>query len=108
MCISHDTNKCRTYKTALVFITRPRMGPSLGFATDVFFVCLWSCVTYYGLFYCTIGFVLHHWICIAPLDFHVALLEFNCTIGVVLRHCFSIRFEFQVIRKGCEGSGDNS
>ena len=32
-------------------------------------------VTYYGLFYCTIGFV--------------------------LRQCFSILFEFQFIRKGC-------
>ena len=32
-------------------------------------------------------------------------------IGVVLHHWrlfFSIRFEFQVIRKGCEGSGDDS
>ena len=44
-----------------------------------------SSVTYYGLFYCTIGFVLRHW-----------------------RLFFSIRFEFQVIRKGCEGSGDDS
>ena len=54
------------------------MGPSLGFLTDAFFVC----VELYGLFY--------------------------CTIGVVLRHCFSILFEFQVIRKDCEGSGDDS
>ena len=38
--------------------------------------------------------LLHHWVCIAPL-------EINCTIGVVLRHCFLILFEFQVIRKGC-------
>ena len=42
------------------------------------FLLVLSCVTYYGLFY--------------------------CTIGVVLRHCFSILFEFQVIRNGCEGS----
>ena len=28
------------------------------------------------------------------------LLEINCTIGVVLCQCFSILFEFQVIRKG--------
>ena len=39
--------------------------------------------------------LLHHLICIAPL------LEINCTIGLVLRQCFSILFEFQVIRKGC-------
>ena len=45
--------------------------------------------------------LLHHWICIAPL-------EINRTIGVVLRHCFSILFEFKVNRKGCEGSGDDS
>ena len=41
--------------------------------------------TYYGLFYCTIRVVLLHW-----------------------RLFFSIQFEFQVIRKGCEGSGDDS
>ena len=70
------------------------MGPSLGFVIDGFFLVL-SCVTYYGLFYCTTGFV-------------CALLEINCTIGVVLRHCFSIPFEFQVIRKGCEGSDAES
>ena len=67
------------------FITRPRMGPSLGFVTDVLCVCVcvcvWSCVTYYGLFYCTIGFVLRH--CLS------------------LQHCFWILFEFQMIRKGC-------
>ena len=47
------------------------MGPSLGFVTDVFVL---SCVTYYVLFYCIIGFVLHHcrslihrWSCIAPV-----------------------------------------
>ena len=49
-----------------------------------------TCVTYYGLFYCTIGFV-----------FNAPLVEINCTIGVVLRQCFSILFEFHVIRKGC-------
>ena len=38
--------------------------------------------------------LLHHLICMAPL------LELNCTIGLVLRQCFSILFEFQVIRKG--------
>ena len=69
------------------------MGPSLGFVTDVFFsveLCyiLWSVL-------------LHHGICIAPL-------EVNCTVGVVLRHCFSILFEFQVIRNGCEGSDAES
>ena len=53
------------------------MGPILGFVTDVFFLVL-SCVTYYGLVYCTIGFV------------------------------FSILFEFQVIRNGCEGSDAES
>ena len=56
------------------------MGPSLGFVTDVFLVL--SSVTYYGLFYCTIGFV--------------------------MRHYFSILFAFQVIRKGCEGSNAES
>ena len=73
-------------------ITRPRLGPSLGFVTDVLVL---SCVTYYGLFYCTIGFVLR-------------IVAVNCTIGVVLRQCFSILFEFQVIRKGCEGSDAES
>ena len=56
-------------------ITQPRMGPSQGFVTGVFFFVL-SSVTYYGLFYCIIRFVLHHW-----------------------RLYFSIRFEFQV--KSC-------
>ena len=42
-------------------------------------------VTDYGLFYCTIVFVSRHW-----------------------RLFFSVLFEFQVIRKGCEGSGDDS
>ena len=55
-------------------ITRSRMGPSLGFVSNVFILGSNS-VTYYGLFYCTIGFV--------------------------LRQCFSMLFEFQVIRKGC-------
>ena len=39
--------------------------------------------------------LLHHLMCIVPL------LEINWPIGVVLRQCFSILFEFQVIRKGC-------
>ena len=69
------------------FFTRPRMGPSLGFVTDVFY------------FLC--GALLHIMVCsIAPLDLY-APLEINCTTGVVLRHCFWILFEFQVIRKGC-------
>ena len=61
------------------------------------FFLVWSCVTYYGLFYCTIGFVLHHcWSLIAP---------FSC---IARCHCFSILFEFQVIRKACEGSDAES
>ena len=36
------------------------MGPSLGFVTDVFLFFVLSSATYYGLFYCTIGFVLRH------------------------------------------------
>ena len=70
-----------------LFITRPRIGPSLGFVTDVFFLCVELC-------YILRSVLLHHWICNSPL-------ELNCIIGVVLRHCFSILFEFQVIRKGC-------
>ena len=62
------------------------MGPSVGLVTDVFF-CVELCYTLWSV-------LLHHWICVGPL-------EINCTIGVVLRHCFSIQFEFQVIRKGC-------
>ena len=38
---------------------------------------------------------MHHWFCVVPL------VEINCSIGVVMRQCFSILFEFQVIRKGC-------
>ena len=38
----------------------------------------------------------------ASFDLYCAIVgKFNCTIGVVLRQCFSILFEFQVIRKGC-------
>ena len=55
------------------------------------------------------GAVLHIMVCsIAPFDLYCAIVGVNCVIGVVLRHCFSIRFEFQVIRKSCEGSGDDS
>ena len=75
--------------------TRPRMGPSLGFVTDVFFFIVDLCYILWSV-------LLHHRIC------NALLLEINCTIGVVLRQCFSILFEFQVIRKGCEGSGDDS
>ena len=75
--------------------------------------------------------LLHQWSCIAPLfldtiwvsSYQERLYSYsaqNCqqetagnepAIGVVLHHWrlfFSIRFEFQVIRKGCEGSGDDS
>ena len=47
--------------------------------------------------------MLHIMVCsIASLLICIAsLLEINCTIGFVLHQCFSILFEFQVIRKGC-------
>ena len=69
-------------------ITRPRMGPSLGFVSNVFFSRVNLCYILWSV-------LLHHLICNAPL------LEINCTIGFVLHQCFSILFEFQVIRKGC-------
>ena len=51
----------------LLFVTWPRMGPSLGFVTDAFY------------FLC--GAVLHIMVCsIAPLDLYVPLLEINCTL----------------------------
>ena len=68
------------------------------------------CVSLLGLrSYILWSVLLHHLICIAPLleliapllELIAPLLEINCTIGVVLRQCFSILFEFQVIRKGC-------
>ena len=34
-----------------------------------------SCVTHYGLFYCTIGFVLGHWRLIAPLELYCAIVS---------------------------------
>ena len=37
----------------------------------------------------------------ASFDLYCAIVGVNCTFGVVLRQCFSIVFEFQVIRKGC-------
>ena len=63
------------------------MGPSLGFVTCFFFSV--------DLCYILWSVLLHNSICIVPL------LEVNFIIGVVLRQCFSILFEFQVIRKGC-------
>ena len=57
-----------------LFITRPRIGPSLGFVTDVFF-CVLSSVTYYGLFYCTIGFVIRLWSLIASLELYCAIVS---------------------------------
>ena len=66
------------------------MGPSLGFVSNVYFfsgrpllhimVCS---IASFDLYYAIV--VLHHW-----------------------RLFFSIRFEFQVIKKDCEGSGDGS
>ena len=56
-------------------ITRPRMGPSLGFVTDVFLFFVLSSVTYYGLFYCTIEFVMRHWRLIAPMDLYSAIVS---------------------------------
>ena len=48
------------------------MGPSLGFVTNVFFLVS-TCVTYYGLFYCTTGLVARHcWRLIAPLELYCA------------------------------------
>ena len=80
------------------------MGLSLGFVTNVFYSaqnrsesrfrvkCFFFRV---DLCYILWSVLLHHLICIVPL------LEINCPIGLVLRQCFSILFEFQVIRKGC-------
>ena len=46
---------------------------------------------------------------IAPSDLYCAIVgDLELHLGVVLRQCFSILFEFQVFRKGCEGSGDDS
>ena len=72
-----------------LFITRPRVNGSESRFRDRYFLvfCVELCHILWSV-------LLHHWICIAPL-------EINCTIGVVLCHCFSILFEFQVIRKGC-------
>ena len=64
------------------------MGSSLGFVSNVFFFWVDLCYVLWSV-------LLHHLIRFAPL------LEINCTIGSVLRQCFSILFEFQVIRKGC-------
>ena len=65
------------------------MGPSLGFVTNVWVFLVSTCVTYYGVFYCTIWFVKRHcWRLTAPLNLYCA-------------QCFSILFEFQVIGKGC-------
>ena len=53
-----------------------------------------TCVTYYGLFYCTIGFVLRHcWRLIAPLDWYCAsvsqyYLSFKLSGKVVFFHLF--------------------
>ena len=63
-------------------------GSESRFRDKLCFFLVSTCVTYYGLFYCS-------------FDLYAPLLEINCTIGVVLRQCFSILFEFQVIRKGC-------
>ena len=70
------------------------MGPSLGFVTDGFFFSVELCYILWSV-------LLHHWV-------YAHCWRINCTIGVVLRHCFSIPFEFQVIRKGCEGSDAES
>ena len=68
------------------------MGPSLGFVT-IFFLVL-TCVTYYGLFYYTIWFVMYHWWrLIAPLELYCAgvsqyYLSFKLSGKVVFFHLF--------------------
>ena len=64
------------------------MGPSLGFVTNVCFFSVDLCYIIWSV-------LLHHLIYVAPL------VELNCKVGVVLCPCFSILFEFQVIRKRC-------
>ena len=49
-------------------------GSESRFCDRCFFLVL-SCVTYYGLFYCTMGFVLHHWRLIAPLELYCAIVS---------------------------------
>ena len=66
------------------------MGPSLGFVTDVFFLVL-TCVTYYGLLYCTIGFVLCHcW------RFRIAPLELYC--ASVSQYYLSFKLSGKVVK----------
>ena len=54
-----------------LFITRPRMGPSLSFVTNVFFFSVDLCYILWSV-------LLHHWICIAPLLELIAPLDFYC------------------------------
>ena len=76
--------------------TRPRMGPSLGFVSNVFFFLGSTSVTYYGLFYCIIWFVLRHcWSLIALLDLYCAsvsqyYLSFKLSGKVVFFPLFAI------------------
>ena len=70
------------------------MGPSLGFVSNVVVFFLPTFVTYYGLFYCIICFVLRH--CrrlIAPLDLYCAsvsqyYLSLELSGKVVFFHLF--------------------
>ena len=70
------------------------MGPSLGFVTNVWFFLVSTCVTYYGLFYCTIWFVMRHcWRLTAPLNLYCAsvsqnYLSFKLSGKVVFFHLF--------------------
>ena len=53
------------------------------------------CFIWVDLCYILWSVLLYHLFYIAPL------LDTNCTIGFVLNQCYSILFEFGVIRKGC-------
>ena len=80
-------------------LLRLRLRPLVFFTLASMSVCesrfRVKCFFRVDLCYILWSVLLHHLICNAPL------LEINCKIGFLLRQCFSILFEFQVIRKGC-------
>ena len=69
MCTERLQMQCNT------FYYSAQNGSESRFRDRCFLFFVLSCVTYYGLFYCTIGFVSHHRRLISPLELYCAIVS---------------------------------
>ena len=80
------SSKRRVSKTR--FFTRPRMGPSLGFVTNVLFFSVDLCFILWSV-------LLHHLICLAPLVELITPSELYC--ASVSQHYLSFKLSGKVV-----------